>query len=278
MAGIQFHGTQDLDQVVDFYQNLVGMEIWLRQEDCIILKHGNFLLGFCRRERSDTSGIITFFYREATEIDVMHKKLEVYATTAPAKNERYEIYRFLARDPENRTVEFQAFLHPVDSYVDGQALLTSRRSIRSFKETPVSDEVLWEVFEICRYSPTSRNSQSYYFMVVREPNKLAWLASLRGSSSAPIARAKLAVVVSADPDRSARHVQDGCIAGYHFTLAAWLHGLGTCWIAAMDRDDVKEGLGIPRSHYIATITPVGYPSESPQAPLRRRSDEMVKFY
>jgi len=60
-------------------------------------------------------------------------------------------------------------------------------------------------------------------------------------------------------------------------LAAWSYGLGTCWIAAMDRDDVKEVLGIPKEHYIATITPLGYPEFVPRPPPRREAREMVKF-
>jgi nitroreductase len=107
---------------------------------------------------------------------------------------------------------------------------------------------------------------------------LDWLSGVRGRNSEPIGRATAAVAVVADPARSRRHVQDGCIAAYHLLLAAWLFGLGTCWIAAMDRDDVKEELSIPRDHYIATVTPLGYPAESPHTPQRRSKEEIVRFF
>jgi nitroreductase len=156
-------------------------------------------------------------------------------------------------------------------------MLLSRRSIRSFTDRPIADDVLWKVFELCRYSPTSRNSQSYSFTVVRERAKLDWLAGVRGPNSAPINRAHLAIAITSDPTKSKRYVQDGCIAAYHFLLSAWLYGLGTCWIAAMDRDDVKEALHIPQDHYIATVTPLGYPAESPSPPERRPKKEMVRI-
>ena len=147
--------------------------------------------------------------------------------------------------------------------IDGSELLMTRRSVRNFTDESVSEETLWEVFEVCRYSPTSRNSQSYYFVVVRDRETIEWLSGVRGMNTAPIGRAKAAVAVVADPAISRRHVQDGCIAAYHFLLASWLFELGTCWIAAMDRNDVKEKLGIPREHYVATVTPaVGYPAET----------------
>ena len=56
-----------------------------------------------------------------------------------------------------------------------------------------------------------------------------------------------------------------------------MQGLGTCWIAAMDKVDAKECLGIPLDHYIATVTPLGYPAESPDPPKRRSVDDMVRY-
>ncbi len=87
----------------------------------------------------------------------------------------------------------------------------------------------------------------------------------------------MAVVVCSDPAMSKRHIQDGCIVAYHFTLAAWNFGLGTCWIGGMDTEEVKEKLGIPQDHYVATVTPLGYPSEQPTLRLRKPAKEYVKF-
>lgn len=114
----------------------------------------------------------------------------------------------------------------MDSYLTGDEMLIKRSSIRYFGEREVHDDVLRKLFEVCRYAPTSKNSQSYYFL---------------------------------------------------FLLAAWNFKLGTCWIGGMDRDDVKETLGIPQNHYVATVTPLGHPAEQPEPRSRRPSKEMVKF-
>jgi len=45
----------------------------------------------------------------------------------------------------------------------------------------------------------------------------------------------------------------------------------------MDRDDVKEALGIPQEHYVATVTPLGYPAEQPEPGSRRETKEIVQF-
>ncbi len=154
MSGILFFKTKDKENVKDFYQSHVGMEIWLEQKDCVILKHGNLLLGFCTREENDTYGMITFFYPTKEEVDSMYEKMKSRAEDKPKENEKYEIYHFFARDPENRTIEFQAFLHPVDSYLTADELLISRRSVRYFEDKQIHEEILWKLFEVCRYAPT----------------------------------------------------------------------------------------------------------------------------
>jgi nitroreductase len=104
------------------------------------------------------------------------------------------------------------------------------------------------------------NSQSYYFKFVRDRETLIWLSRLRPGGTDPIGRAPMAVAICSDPSQSRGHVQDGCIGAYHLMLAAWHYGLGTCWIGSMDRKDAKRRLGIPEEHYVATITPLGFPA------------------
>lgn len=90
------------------------MEVSLEQADCIILKHGNLLLGFCEREELDTQGIITFVYDNTDQVYSMYKKFRTEALAEPVVNEKYNIYHFFTKDPEGRFVEFQNFLQPVN--------------------------------------------------------------------------------------------------------------------------------------------------------------------
>ena len=276
MSGIVFFRSRKLPELREFYVNRIGCRVWLEQADCIILRHGNFLFGFCQRDEADTGGTVTFFFDKAEDVDRAYDSHKDIAISEPNHNEKYRIYNFFAKDPEGRMVEFQQFEHRVDHYLSGAELLLKRRSIREFTDEDISDEVLHQVLDNCRYAPTSMNSQSYYFKLITDSDTIAWLADTRGKSSGPIAKGRLAVAICADPALSRRHVQDGCIAAYHFLLAAWSYGLGTCWIAAMDRDDIKERLGIPADHYVATITPLGYPKNPFVRPPRKKDiDEFI---
>jgi len=146
----------------------------------------------------------------------MCHKLMSMASTEPKENEKYGIYHFFIKDPESRTVEFQVFSGNVQRYMTAEQVLLSRRSVRHFEKSEVSQELLHKIFDICRFAPTSKNSQSYYFMVIKNRKKVEQIGAIRGENTAPISRAPLAIAICADPTKSRRPDQDACIAAYHF--------------------------------------------------------------
>jgi hypothetical protein len=111
MSGIVFFGTERLDEVVAFYTETVGADVWLEQPDCTILEHGDFRFGFCERETTEDCGTVTFVYDDREAVDAMHAAVGDAARELPHENERYRIYQFFADDPDGRTAEFQTFLH-----------------------------------------------------------------------------------------------------------------------------------------------------------------------
>lgn len=277
MSGIYFLKTGKLEEITEFYKEEIGCELWLEQEDCRIFKHGNMLFGFCAGEKPDNKGIITFFYNSKEDVDRMFNRFGNIAEGRPQNNNKYNIYHFFACDPEGRRVEFQYFDHPVTEFLGGSELLMTRRSIRQFEDKAIPAETMEKLWELCRYSPTSRNSQGYYFKIIKDTEVLKILSEIRGHSSRPIAASGMAVAICADPAIAPRTEADGHIAAYHFMLSAWNLGLGTCWIADMNRDMVKELLGIPVDHFIATITPLGFPSERNYSiPFRNESATFQK--
>ncbi len=277
MSGIIFLKTRELEKISQFYLDIVGCTHWLTQDNIEILKHGNFIFGFHQSDTIDKECLLTFFYNSRADVDKMYAKLERIAVDSPKNNEKYDIYHFFASDPEGRKLEFQSFNNFVDNYLSGDELLLTRRSIRKYRSAEVSEETLRAVVDLSRYAPTARNTQPYYFIPVRDKEILRKLSELRGSSTKPINNAPMAVAIVSDPIISTRHIQDGCIAAYHFILAAWCYGLGTCWIAALDREDVKTMLDIPQKHYVVTVTPLGYPDgDIPTAPIRKEIDYFLK--
>jgi len=110
MAGIVFFATKKLPEIVDFYTSRMGMDVWVAQKDCTIMRKTDFALGFCQRESADTSGIITFVVDTREEVDRMSEELRDLTEGSPQLNEKYRIYHFFLRDPEGRMLEVQQFI------------------------------------------------------------------------------------------------------------------------------------------------------------------------
>lgn len=113
MAGIVFVRTIDLDRIVAFYKEQLGMDLWLSQPGIEILSHENLLVGFSRALVADVDSLLTFFYPNREDVDRVYRRVAEFATGAPKENERYRIYNFFGEDPDGRRFEVQAFLHPL---------------------------------------------------------------------------------------------------------------------------------------------------------------------
>lgn len=109
MSGIVFFKTENLNDIKLFYIEKIQCSLWMDQGDCVILQHGNFLIGFCERDSVDTQGMITFYYENKEAVDDMYEKFIDTADGAPRDNPKYPIYHFFCKDPEGRTLEFQYF-------------------------------------------------------------------------------------------------------------------------------------------------------------------------
>ena len=112
MAGIVFVRTSNLQPLVKFYTEKLGMKPWLSQPGVEMLSHGNMILGFHeQKDALDVDSLFTFFYQTKKEVDQMYETLKDIALSPPKTNEKYSIYQFFAKDPEGRLVEIQKFLH-----------------------------------------------------------------------------------------------------------------------------------------------------------------------
>ena len=49
----------------------------------------------------------------------------------------------------------------------------------------------------------------------------------------------------------------------HIILTAWEEGIGSCWIASLDREYVRKIFKVPESYLIDSVVALGYPAEQP---------------
>ena len=144
--------------------------------------------------------------------------------------------------------------------------IRSRRTTRAFLPTEVPEQTIRQILEAGRLTPSARNMQPWHFVAIQDQHMLKQLGTLC-TSGRFIEQASCAVAVVTDPTNR-WHEIDGARAVQNMELAGWNEGVGTCWIGSMDRDRIKELLGIPIPLHLLTILPFGYPVQ-PDAPRRR---------
>ncbi len=165
--------------------------------------------------------------------------------------------------------------------VDVMQAIAERRSVRSYANQPIEEAVLTEILESARLAPSASNRQDWRFVVVRDGETIAALATAAGQpfiGTAPVVIAG----VSLNPTRVMRcgvpaYAVDLAIAMTDITLAAVARGLGTCWIGAFDQEEVKRILGIPGEHKVVELMPLGHPADQPGTKSRKALGEVVSY-
>jgi nitroreductase len=144
--------------------------------------------------------------------------------------------------------------------------IRTRRTTRAFLPTDVPPQTIRNILEAGRLTPSARNLQPWHFVAIQDRAMLKQLGALC-TTGRFIEQASCAVAVVTDPANN-WHEIDGARAVQSMELAGWNEGVGTCWIGSMNRDRIKELLGIPKPLHLLTILPFGYPVQ-PDAPRRR---------
>jgi len=163
-------------------------------------------------------------------------------------------------------------------------IMATRRSIRSFKPKPLSEELLLQILEAAREAPSAGNRHSRNIIVVRSSENRRQL-SKAALEQEFIAEAPLNLVVCADQEKSARRygergrglycILDATASVENILLAAHALGLGACWVGAFDDVLVSRVLRLPQSLRPVAIIPIGYPNENPEPPERMSLESFV---
>ena len=149
-------------------------------------------------------------------------------------------------------------------------LIRTRRSIREYRDEPVSEEHRQVLEEAVLRAPTSHNHRPWEFVFVTERETIAAFSTLKPHGASFLAGAPLAVVVLGDPHRSDVWVEDTSIAAAFLQLAAHSLGLGSCWVQVRERehasgarasDHVRELVAAPARLEVLAVIGVGHPAE-----------------
>lgn len=173
--------------------------------------------------------------------------------------------------------------------------IETRRSIRKFKQSPISHEVMESIVKAASYAPSWKNTQVTRYVVVEDPVVKAKIAdeAVLGFrfNSGTIENAAALVVVTMVHGRSGFEkdgsfstskedrweVFDAGIATQTFCLAAHDMGVGSVIMGIFDEEKVAELIGLEEGRKVAALISVGYPDEEPAVPKRKEVEELVRF-
>lgn len=157
-------------------------------------------------------------------------------------------------------------------------VILNRRSIRSYENKEIPQEILRQVLEAGRQAPSAANRQPIRFIVVTNSEaKNEFSKSLFGKhiKNAPV------VVVGCADEKSFLTGKwaavDTTIALQNIVIAALTFGIGSCWIGSFSEQKVKELLKIPDEWKVVALLTLGYPAEQPKAKNRKPFEELFSF-
>jgi nitroreductase len=183
-------------------------------------------------------------------------------------------------------------------------LLKQRVSVRSFQKKPVTEDVIQDMLEAARLSPSGGNEQPWMFGVITDCTLIKQIAKLAHGQKW-IASAPLLIVlctVCVEDARGGRDIQkhrypqfsweisqipqdlywalnqeehQTKIPGTHMVLVALEHGLGSCWVSRFRVKAVAELLCLPPHYIPSEMLVFGYPAFAQDPRSKKRLEEIV---
>jgi nitroreductase len=169
--------------------------------------------------------------------------------------------------------------------MDTLTAISTKRAIRKFADRPLSEEDLTRILDAGRHAHSSKNTQRWTFVVVRDRDRLKQLSKV-GPWAGHLEQAAVGIALvtptSEDGDDPPSVMFDLGQAASQIMLAAWALGVGTCPVTAYEPDLAAEILGLPDGQRCRYLISMGYPARPddlirpPKAGGRKELSDVVR--
>ena len=168
------------------------------------------------------------------------------------------------------------------------AFLRGLRAVRQLRPDPLPQAAFQDILEVARWSGSAGNRQPWEFVVVRDRDMLARLATIDGANAGHLANAAVGIAIVIRPEVPDLDAYDEGRLAERILLAAAAHGIGAAvghftgpgdtWAASAQ---AKRLLGIPNERLLRETISLGYPAEhlqpTPNPPGRKPLDQLVHW-
>jgi nitroreductase len=139
-------------------------------------------------------------------------------------------------------------------------LIRSLRAVRQFSDREIPRDVLQDILEVGRWTGSSKNTQPWDLIVVRDRETLTGLSKC-GDFAGHLSGATLGIALVMHGNDLWTCMDEGRLM-QNLMLAAWAHGVGSCIASIYPRNEerARDLLRIPSTLYLRTVLSIGYPA------------------
>ena len=171
-------------------------------------------------------------------------------------------------------------------------IIKGRRSIRNYQDKEVPEDILNQVLEAVRWSPSWANTQCWEVIVVKDPavkQKLQETMSKGNPATRAMVEAPVVLALCGKLNVSGFYKEqvstkfgdwymfDLGLAAQTLCLTAYQLGMGTVIAGLFDHDRAGQVLSVPEGYELVSLIPLGYPSKDTGAPKRREISEFTHY-
>ena len=161
--------------------------------------------------------------------------------------------------------------------------IKGRRSIRKFTRKPVPVEDLRELISLGGLAASGMNVQPIKYILATGEKadeifpRTRWAGYLKGKGSPSFEERPSAFILVLNDNslRKSGYELDAGAAVQNILVAANAKGIGTCWLGAIDYDEISAIAEIPEGFKLISAIAVGYPAQT-SIPEASKGD--IRYY
>jgi len=167
--------------------------------------------------------------------------------------------------------------------MDFKTLVKKRYSFRGYLQKEVEEDKISRIIECSRFAPSASNKQPWKIYIIKDKSVKKQMAESYQRDWFEEAPIMVAFIGLKDEnwkmgDGEDYLLCDVTILADHFILAATEEGLGTCFIAAFDKEKAAQALNLPENEKVLLLTPLGYAKpDSTRERVRKSREEIVEY-
>lgn len=163
--------------------------------------------------------------------------------------------------------------------------IKSRRSVRRYSDKEIAWNLIANIIDAARHAPSAGNLQNWKFIIILDRSKRESIAKAC-LNQLWMAKAPVHIVIVSETNKAKElyekqgeiYTIQGCAAAaQNIMLEACNLNLGSCWVGAFVKDQIKKILGIEDFAEPQAIITIGYPEEEPSKPAKWPLENVTYF-